>query len=125
MEGDPAPPPPWPYKSLSERHKAVRESARRTRRERKSLEDVVRLQHGWPEAVGAPIKPHGSDVPKTHHQISALSAIYDLREASDVLQVEQIASAETAMAGQGSKEGIASGATPRRPAVQRSEVHQQ
>jgi hypothetical protein len=125
MVGDLVPPPPRLYESPSERRKAARESIRRTRRERKVLEEEVRLQHGGLEAVGTPIKPHEPEISKSSHQIPASSAIYDPGRGLVVLQIEQIEPIEIAMAGEGSKEGIASGAAPRRPLVQRSEERQQ
>jgi hypothetical protein len=88
MVGDSTLPPPRPYESPSEHRKAVRESVWRTCRERKGLEEEVRLQHGGLEAVGTPIKPHESEISKMNHQIPASSAIYDPGRGSAVLQIE-------------------------------------
>jgi hypothetical protein len=55
--GDPVPPPPNPYESPSERRKAWKESARRTRRAKELPSGGVRSQYGKEEAVEVSIKP--------------------------------------------------------------------
>jgi hypothetical protein len=103
------PPPPLPYESPSDRRRAERESAHRTRRARKDLEEVVREKYDVVEAVEVPIKPYAPpNLIVSNRHISSPTKIYDRGRDFAGLHAGEIVKKEIKMSGDPNKEKTAS-----------------